>query len=264
MTTYNTFEAPVPPVGPTPPTPPVGYLPPPPPQPQPKRGTAAIIVGSVILGSGFLTAVSGGVLLGMFGDGQVLGSGSHTISTSSSAIVADLGRIDDLNGFEFFTGTPTLHLSAENVTDAGVFVGVGPTQDVEDYLQDVSIDRVSDLEFAPFRLDTITDRGSSVASAPGEQDFWVASGMSSVESLSEAQLAWEIEDGRYEVVIMNADGSAGVSTLAAIGASLPTSAGIWTLVLGIGIAIMVGGGALLYVGVRQDRRPGRGAARADS
>jgi len=261
MTTSNTYDAPIPPVGPTPPTPPAAYLPPAP-QPQPKRGTAAIIVGSVILGSGFLTAVSGGVMLGMFGDGQVLGSGSHTVSTASSAIVADLGRIDDLSGLEFLTGSPTLHVTAENVTDAGVFVGVGPTQDVEDYLQDVTIERVSDLELAPFRLDTITDQGSSVASAPGEQEFWVGSGVSSVESLSQAQLAWEIEDGRYEVVIMNADGSAGVSTLAEIGASLPTSAGIWTLVLGIGIALMIGGGALLYVGMRQDGRPERGAVKA--
>ena len=57
------YEAPASAVGPTPPTPPVAYLPPPAP-PQPKRGTAAIIVGAVILGSGFLTAVSGGVLLG--------------------------------------------------------------------------------------------------------------------------------------------------------------------------------------------------------
>jgi hypothetical protein len=263
MTTSNTFDAPIPPIGSTPPVSPTSYLPLAP-QPQPKRGTAAIIVGSVILGSGFLTAVSGGVLLGMFGDGQVLGSGSHTVTTSSSAMVADLGHIDDLQGLEFLTGSPTLHISAANVTDSGVFVGVGPTEDVEAYLQDVTIDRVSDLELAPFRLDTITDKGSSAASAPGEQAFWVASGQSSVESLSEAQLAWEIEDGRYEVVIMNADGSAGVSTLAAIGASLPTSAGLWTLVLGIGIALMIGGGALLYVGVRQDRRPGRGAVRANS
>ena len=105
------------PSAPTPPTPPAGYS-------RRRRlsrsrsaGTAAIIVGSVILGSGFLTALSGGVLLGMFGDGQVLGSAGHTITTSGSAIVADLGQIDDLSGFEFLTGSPTLHLSAENVTD---------------------------------------------------------------------------------------------------------------------------------------------------
>jgi hypothetical protein len=262
MTTSNTYDAPLPPVGPTPPTTPTSYLPPPP-QPQPKRGTAAVIVGSVILGSGFLTAVSGGVLLGLFGDGQVISSGSHTVTTSSSAIVADLGKIDDLRGLEYLTGSPTLHISAANITDSGVFVGVGPTQDVEDYLQDVTTDRVSDLELSPFRLDTITDKGSSAASAPGEQAFWVASGQSSVESLSEAQLAWGIAEGRYEVVIMNADGSAGVSTLAEIGASLPSSTGLWLMVLGVGVALMIGGGALLYVGIRQDKVPGRGSPKAD-
>jgi hypothetical protein len=252
VTTSHTYDSPL---GPTPPT---SYLPPPPMSPKPRRGTAAVIVGSVILGSGFLTAVSGGVLLGLFGDGQIISSGSHTVATSSSAIVADLGKIDDLRGLEYLTGSPTLHLSAENVTDSGVFVGVGPTKDVEDYLQDVSTDRVSDLELSPFRLDTITDKGSSAASAPGEQAFWVASGQSSVESFSEAQLAWGIADGRYEIVMMNADGSAGVSTVAEIGASLPSSTGLWLLVLGVGVVLTTGGGALLYVGIRQNKVPGSG------
>ena len=125
----------------------------------------------------------------------------------------------------------------------------------------MTVDRVSDLELAPFQLDTITDQGTAVASAPGAQEFWVASGQSTVEALSEAQLAWEIQDGRYEIVIMNADGSAGViDRWPRSGPACRPRPGCGLLVLGIGVALMVGGGALLYVGIRGNRvrpPPGR-------
>ena len=218
------------------------------PAPRPRRGGAAMIVGAVLVGGGFLTAVSGGALLGLFGDGQVLGSGTHTVATSASAVVADLGQINDIKGFEFLPGSPTLHISAENVSDKGVFIGVGPTDDVENYLEGVAVDRISDLEVSPFRMDTVRDGGSATAEAPGEQTFWVASDASS----NDARLAWEIAEGRYEVVVMNADGSAGVLTAAEIGAGMPTSTGIWVTVLSIGILIMIGGGALILVGARRE------------
>jgi hypothetical protein len=238
MTTDTTFSSPAPQPFPAPPVP-----------ARPKRGTAAIVVGAVLVGSGFLTAASGGALLAVFGGGQAVSSGEHAISTSTSAVVADLGHIDDIHGFEFLTGSPTLHISAENVTEKGVFVGVGPTAEVNRYLDGVAIEEVRDLDLSPFHLDTIRDEGSVVAQAPGEQDFWAAA----AESSNTADLNWQIEEGDYEIVVMNADGSAGVLTSASIGASLPTSTGLWILVLTIGVLIMAGGGALIYAGVRQGR-----------
>jgi len=232
------------------PTPPVGgYLPPPAPRPAPRRGTAAMVVGAVILGSGFLTAVSGGALLAVFGDGQVLSSGQHSISTSSSAVVTDMGHIDGINGLDFVTGSPTLHISAESVDDSGVFVGVGPTDEVERFLDGVETETVTDFDLSPFYIDTVRNAGSAVAQPPTEQDFWTESSAST----DVASVDWKIENGSYQVVIMNADGSAGVLTAAEIGASLPSSSGLWIFVLSIGILIMIGGGALLVAGARQDR-----------
>ena len=102
----------------------------------------------------------------MFGDGNVISSDAHTISTSSSAIVSDIGNIQNIHGWEFLTGSPTLHISAQNVTDSGVFVGVGPADDVERYLDDVAIEQVVDLELSPFDLQTRTDSGSAIPAAP--------------------------------------------------------------------------------------------------
>lgn len=238
MTTDTTFSSPAPQPFPAPPAP-----------AQPKRGTAAIIVGSVLVVSGFLTAASGGAMLTIFGGGEAITSGEHVLTTSTSALVSDLGHIDNMQGFEFLTGSPTLHITAENVSEDGVFVGVGPKADVDNYLDGVAIDEVRDLDLAPFHLETIRHDGSAVAQAPGEQDFWAAA----AESSNTAELAWEIEEGNYEIVVMNADGSAGVLTSASIGASLPTSTGLWILVLSIGALIMAGGGALIYAGVRQGK-----------
>ena len=244
-TIHPAVDAPTPPVG--------GYLPPPAPRNTPKRGTAAMVVGAVILGSGFLTAVSGGALLGLFGDGQVLSSGPHPIITSSSAVVTDLGHIDGINGLDFVTGAPTLHISAESVGESAVFVGVGPTADVERYLDGVETETVTDFNLSPFHIDTVRTEGSVVAQAPTEQDFWTASSTSTSSSSDVASLAWQIEDGNYEIVIMNADGSAGVLTAAEIGASLPSSTGLWIFVLILGVLFMAGGGTLLAVGARRDR-----------
>ena len=112
-----------------------------------------------------------------------------------------------------------------------------PTDDVERYLDDVAIERVVDLELSPFDLQTRTDSGSAIAAAPGSESFWVAS----AESNDRAELSWALEAGDYEIVVMNADGSAGIITAAEIGASLPSSTGLWILVTVIGLLIMLGG-----------------------
>ena len=87
-----------------------------------------------------------------------------------------------------------------------------------------------------------------VASRPGDQTFWAAQ----VETDNDAELDWPMRDGRYQVVIMNADGSGGVFTESSIGVSLPDSAAIWVMVIGVGVTLMVGGGVLVFVGARRD------------
>jgi len=211
---------------------------------------ATIVVGAVIAVGGLLTAVSGAVLLAIFGGGNAISSGDHLVSTETSALVADLGHVDNIRGFEPLTGSPTLQLSAKNLGDSGVFVGVGRSADVDRYLSGVAIDRVADLDFAPFRLNTVRDAGWAMAGAPAEQTFWVASALSGTDPIAEAQLSWKIDEGDYEIVVMNADGSAAVLSTVAIRASLPTSTGLWTVVIVIGGLVLVGGTALVVVGAR--------------
>lgn len=220
-----------------------------PPPPPARRGgaIAAVVIGVLVATSGLLTALSGAVLLAVFGGGHAIASGDRVVSTPTSAIVADLGHIDDIRGFEPITGSPTLQVSAHSVDGGAVFVGVGRAEDVQRYLSGVATDRVTDLELAPFRLDTVRHEGSAVAEPPVAQSFWVAS----AQSTTDAELSWPIREGDYQIVVMNADGTAKVLTTASVGAGLPTSSALWIVVIGIGVLLTVGGTALIVVGARR-------------
>ncbi|HZM68157.1 MAG TPA: hypothetical protein VFC16_17865 [Nakamurella sp.] len=214
----------------------------------PRRTVAWIVVGTVIIVIGFLTAISGGVLLALFGSGKALSTVEHPVSTSTSALIGDLGTITDTSGFEYVTGAPTLHVSADSAGRGAVFVGVGPAEEVQRYLAGVATDRVTDFEMSPFSIDVSRQPGSKVPGAPEEQKFWVAS----AQSTTGAELAWQIQDGHYQVVIMNADGSADVHTQARIGVSLPDSFGIWMVVLAAGVVFMVIGTAVVIGSSRRE------------
>jgi len=225
------------------------YVPPPMPPitHRAQRSTAAMIIGAVILVTGLLTAVSGGVLLALFGFGNTLGSGGHVVTTPTAAIVADLGAIKSTNEVAFLAGSPTIHVTADSSGGAPVFVGIGPADAVDAYLANVAVDRVTDVQLSPFQLGTERHQGSATVRAPADQNFWVAS----AQSGTGADLSWPIQNGQYRMVIMNADGTAEVHTLASIGVSLPNSSALWFLVIGVGVAFTIGGAALMALGARR-------------
>ncbi len=93
-------------------------------------------------------------------------------------------------------------------------------------------------------------RGGAPENPPADQLFWAAL----ATGAGEQTLEWEPEDGSWEIVVMNADGSRGVATDLSIGAELDPL--IW-----IGIGLLVGGGLLAAVAAiadhcrRTSRRP---------
>lgn len=146
------------------------------------------------------------------------------------------------------TGSPTLHVTADNDAEGPIFIGIGRADEVDRYLAGVATDRVTDLELSPFELDGVRHDGSGTPGAPAEQNIWVASSTS-----SDAELSWEIRDGHYEVVMMNADGSTNVQAQTRFGVSLPDSTALWSLVIGAGVVIMVIGGVVVVAASRRDR-----------
>ncbi len=87
-----------------------------------------------------------------------------------------------------------------------MFVGIVPVEDVESYLSGVAYTVVTDPRFEPFDVTYQDAPGGNVPTAPAAQQFWVAS----AEGTGTRQLEWDLRDGTWTVVVMNADGSAGI------------------------------------------------------
>ena len=122
--------------------------------------------------------------------------------------------------------------------DAEIFVGIARARVVSDYLAGVAHSQIVDTDWEPFDAEYRLVAGDRVPAPPGEQDFWAAS----VEGAGTQTLLWELEQGRYSIVVMNADAAEGVVFDASVGAKVG-----WLLPLVIGL--LAGGAVLLGAGV---------------
>ena len=85
-----------------------------------------------------------------------------------------------------------------------VFVGIARTRDVDAYLDRSAHATLTDVEVDPFEADYRTTGGLTRPAAPGTQPIWAARRTGT----GTQTLTWDVEDGDWSVVVMNADGSA--------------------------------------------------------
>ena len=131
-------------------------------------------------------------------------------------------------------GDARLQVSATEAGGKPVFVGVARAADVDRYLAGVATDRVTDVDVLPFGIDRQRRAGRAAAfGTPGTQRFWVAHAGSAEDGT--ARLDWKVRDGRYRVVVMNADGTPGVATRSELAVEVPhgTAIGVGVLVAGM-------------------------------
>jgi hypothetical protein len=114
-----------------------------------------------------------------------------------------------------------------------LFIGVGRKSDVDAYLRTTSYAQATKLDLDPFKVTYVPHRGGAAPGRPAIQSFWAASATGS----GTQALTWKIKSGEWSIVVMNADGSPGVSANVSAGAKIP-----WVLWAGIGLAVF---GALL-------------------
>jgi hypothetical protein len=128
-----------------------------------------------------------------------------------------------------------------------LFLGIGREDDVERYLNGVEHEVVTDVDLDPWRVTYRHEAGSRQPRRPGSQTFWAARGRDAV--------TWEVDDGSWVAVLMNADASRGVSAdISVAGKSgLVLWSGIIVLILGVLAAALAV--YLLRLGLRS-RSPG--------
>ena len=133
-----------------------------------------------------------------------------------------------------------IEVSAQPRDGKPVFVGIARTSDVERYLGDVPYTTVNDIDVDPFRADYERHSGNRHPVAPEHAGIWQASS----QGTGKQSIDWEIGDGDYSVVVMNADGSLGVDADVTAGANIPfldelgwsaIGSGAFALILGLGL-----------------------------
>jgi hypothetical protein len=131
-----------------------------------------------------------------------------------------------------------------------LFMGIGPEVAVARYLGNVAHASVQDIDFDPFRAEYLPIPGGAPQGPPTEQDFWAAS----ASGVGTQTLTWKVREGDWSVVLMNADGSRGVTADIDLGAKL--SFLLWVAIgLLIGGVLVVGGSTALIVLAARKRQP---------
>jgi hypothetical protein len=216
-----------------------------------KTRIAPLVIGALLTLIGLGTGAAGAVLLGLFGGDGTIASGSHPISTSQTALVSPVEDIDNVDDLADLVGEPRIRLTAKAAAPTpGLFIGIGPGAQVDRYLESVSIDEVTDFEIDPFELKRKARAGTRRPEAPAGQTFWVARG----SGRDTASLSWKVREGDYRLVLMNADGSAGVDVDGDVGLTLPNVARIAWALVGVGTLLAIGGVAVAVRELRRGRR----------
>ncbi|TDC31067.1 hypothetical protein, partial [Kribbella albertanoniae] len=168
----------------------------------------------------------------LVGPDNTISTGGRSLTSDGLAVVTAPDLLDRHG--------PTLRVSVTG--SKPVFVGIAQDLDVTDYLNGAAHTRVIRYD-VPSTISTQTMRGfEHKLTPPGDLDWWVAkSGGNGNQSI-----AWPMQDGRYSVVVMNADGTPAVDANVSFGIELHRSFGISLLILGAGIASLALGIALAF------------------
>jgi hypothetical protein len=222
----------------------------------------ALVIGVLLLIPGLGLLAGGGALLWADNahrtDGY-LTTDEQTFETSGFAVTSD--RLDLSTGADWLPVSSALGNARFQVTgtdpDTDVFIGIAPADDVSGYLGDVRRSVVDDLG-STFGTTGISLRdGGSPAGPPTDQTFWTAQASGS----GTQQLTWRPASGNWVLVVMNADGSSGVSVRGTVGATVPSLTGLaWGLLISGALITIIAVLLIVLAARRGSRRSGPPAA----
>ena len=218
---------------------------------------AAIVTGVVVLAIATAALLGGGVVIAADttqrdSDGYYA-SGVETLTTPTHALVS--------NGLDVGTAGPdwlfrqarlgTVRVTASGTASTPIFVGIARKPLVDRYLRGVGHDEITDFEVDPLSVTTVRRPGSAAAAAPAAETFWARSASGS----GRQTVTWPVQKGAWAVVIMNADGSRGVSSGVSLGAKLGFMRTLGIGLLIVGVILAAGGAVAIVMGMRRPRPP---------
>lgn len=219
-----------------------------------------VVVGVLVVLVGFGLATGGGALLAAHAFARDA-HGYYTAPTerfaTDTAVLtaqADLGGPPGEHDWLPIEHVGTLRLRVTGPEGRALFVGIAPTSAVDGWLDGVAHEQVTDVDYAPFRSKQERVPGRLTATPPADQPFWVASD----EGIGTRTARWDIESGDWSLVVMNADGTPGVSARVQVGAKSGLLCPIGVGLAVAGLVALIGGALVLVAAMKEPfeaRRP---------
>ena len=215
-------------------------------------GTGLVVVGLVLIFNFGLASLAHSPLFGEYNLSDPL-----TIEVSSRAVVTDDVELLRWNTMpEFVSARDDVRVQGVATGSDSLFMGIAPADAVAGYLDGVAHDEITewdssadDIEYVVYaRQEGVTD-----PAAPGTEGVWGAS----VSGSGEQALDWTMQSGEWALVVMNADGSPGVSADVRFGVATPSVLFPIGLVSSVaGLVALIGGGRMISsVPARPDETP---------
>jgi hypothetical protein len=169
-----------------------------------------------------------------------LTSDTITLKSGGYAVATDTIDLDGINAG--WSGRSVLGDARVRVTGTRpVFIGVAPADKAAAYLSGIEHATIDDIDGS-----TATYRqhpGGAPDSAPADGDIWTA--QTSGSGLQ--TLVWPVDEGKWTLVVMNADGSRGVDAAADIGATVPVLQRIDDWLIDGGVMLALAGALLVWL-----------------
>jgi len=226
-------------------------------EPDPGAGRIlAIIFGGFMLLVAFGLVMGGGAILwtqtAIVDDAGYMMTGTTRLNVASYALVQNV----DINMGSGWITSPAVRdivsfkISATSKTGKPIFIGIATQQYVQNYLNEVNIDKLVYYEWIPNSPRGIgvptyqTIPGGAPSSLPSTKAFWVAQ----ASGTGKQTITWTPTTGEYWVVVMNSDSSAGVDVDAQVGARVGVLGWVGGGMFVGGLIVALIGVAVLYFG----------------
>ena len=210
-----------------------------------------VIFGSLFLFVALALFFGGGALFFVttqFGsDDGFLSTNDISFETTNHAIVLqpiniNLGNIGRYQWRPNISDFVTIKLSGTNNNSSkNIFIGIGRTSDVNNYLDGVAYSEVTDFSLFPNRVTYTSHSGNELPINPAQSSLLLSAHGSGTQSL-----VWAPEEGSYSIIMMNEDGSSNVDLDVNFMAKIPFLNMIMIMLFIGGIVALMFGGFLIY------------------
>ncbi|HEX9260609.1 MAG TPA: hypothetical protein VF855_13805 [Acidimicrobiales bacterium] len=202
-----------------------------------------IVFGVIVAAAGAGMVVTGIRVTAQFGPDGMFESNTGSLVSQGRAFVVNTHVVEEIAPYGF--GGRSIAVRAQDrAADSEVFIGVGRKDQVDAYLTAVAFDEITDIEPEPFAATTTAHAGAGSPGAPASETFWIEK----AQGTGEQRVDWDLEDGDFKVVVMNADAASLVDVRSGFEVEIPWMfpAGVSLIVAGalvllIGFAMVVGG-----------------------